>query len=206
MGIGLDRDSLWRLLGRRAPTIKTCYQILRNIENPRILELGTTRSFRNGSIDTENYSPNPGDWDWGAGCFTVVMALLLPGCKLTSVDPLASAIGVSRQMTEPLGVKVDYRLADSTTFLESTHERYDLIYMDHAEAGDSDACAILHKNDAGIILSRNLLLNDGLILIDDVRERFGKGMYSIPFLKQFGFSEISNTCYQTLLRRDDFFG
>jgi hypothetical protein len=74
--------------------------------------------------------------------------------------------------------------------------------MDHAKAGTSDACAILHREDASIIKTRNLVNKDGLILIDDASGRFGKGMYSMPYLADSGFMQISHGTYQALFRRD----
>ena len=74
--------------------------------------------------------------------------------------------------------------------------------MDHAESGGNDSCALLHRNDSAIILNRQLIKPDGLVLIDDIQTAFNKGMYSIPLLKEYGFSQLSKNSYQTLLRRD----
>lgn len=198
----ISQESIWNLLGRRAPTVRTCYQILRSIEKPRILELGTTRSFRSGVIDSQNYCGDPSMWDWGAGCFTVVIGLLLPDARITSVDPDSNAMHVSKTMTEKACLEIDYHQVTSSEYLANIQGQFDLIYMDHAEARGDDSCAILHRNDADLICSRKLLANNGLILIDDVDEVFGKGMYSIPLLTQLGFSCLSAGNYQALLRKD----
>ena len=195
-------DELFHLLGKRAPTIKTCYQLLRHSSNLSVLELGTTRSFRSGSIELNEYDPRVSNWDWGAGCFTATIMILLPTANLTSVDPNYEAIQVSRTLTTAIGAQVNYFQTDSTNFLKSTEETFDLIYMDHAEAGTSDACGILHREDASIIKTRNLVKKDGLILIDDTPGRLGKGMYSIPYLADSGFTQISYGSYQALFRRD----
>jgi hypothetical protein len=198
----ITADELFHLLGKRAPTIKTCYQLLRHSSNLSVLELGTTRSFRSGSIEINEYDPRVANWDWGAGCFTATIKILLPAANLTSVDPSHEAIQVSRTLATAIGAQVSYFQADSTNFLRSTEETFDLIYMDHAEAGTSDACAILHREDASIIKTRNLVNKDGLILIDDASGRFGKGMYSMPYLADSGFMQISHGTYQALFRRD----
>ena len=198
----LSNLQLWNLLGKRCSTVKTCYQILKGIDCPQVLELGTIRSFRSEIIDTSFYQENPDDWDWGAGCFTAVISYLLPHCSLTSVDSDSTSIDVSRRMTAMLKSDICYIQAESSDFLMATDNRFDLIYMDHGEARSDDTCAILHRQDAEIIFTRNLVTKDGLILVDDVRERFGKGMYSIPFLRQCGYSQISHCSYQTLLRRE----
>ena len=74
--------------------------------------------------------------------------------------------------------------------------------MDHAESGSSDECAILHRNDASLILEKKIIKPDGLILIDDIQTSFNKGMYSVPFLKERGLTELSNNSYQILFRNE----
>ena len=200
--IGISQEFIWSLLGRRAPTVRTCYQILKGVANPMILELGTTRIFRSVVIDSQNYCSDPSMWDWGAGCFTVVIGLLLPDARITSVDPDSNAMHVSRTITEKASLQIDYHQMTSSDFLANVQSQFDLIYMDHAEARGDDSCAILHRNDADLICSRKLLADNGLILIDDVDESFGKGMYSIPLLTQLGFSCLSAGNYQAVLRKD----
>ncbi|WP_071840124.1 class I SAM-dependent methyltransferase [Synechococcus sp. KORDI-52] len=198
----ISHEKLFRLLGKRAQTIKTCFEILKGREeNSSILELGTSRSFSNGSINTEHFNPDIEAWDWGAGCFTAVIKLLLPDCSLTSVDPNEKAVKVSKRLLKNIGHEASYVQKNSTDFLNVTNESYDLIYMDHAESGDSDACALLHRNDVAIILSRKLLKPNGLILIDDIQTPFNKGMYSVPLLKECGFNQLSKSSYQALLRK-----
>jgi hypothetical protein len=77
--------------------------------------------------------------------------------------------------------------------------------MDHAEADRTDQTALLHLQDARIIVARSLLKPAGLILIDDVllpKGQFSKGLYSVPFLTNSRFTELSHQTYQTLLRAD----
>jgi len=198
----ITKQELFQFLGKRMPTIKTCFLLLKHCSDLSILELGTTRSFKSGRIETKDFDINPANWDWGAGCFTAAIKMLLPTAQLTSVDPNETAIKVSKTLATAIGAEVNYHQTDSTGFLRSTEEAYDLIYMDHAEAGTSDACATLHREDAEIIKIRNLVKKDGLILIDDTQEKFNKGMYSIPYLRDSGFTQISYNCHQVLFRRD----
>lgn len=196
-------SELFQLLGKRAPTIKTCFQILRGRgEDVSVLELGTSRSFRSGFIDTDHFIPDYKSWDWGAGCFTAAVKILIPTCRLVSVDPNPQAISVSRSLLSGIEAKAEFYQLTSTAFLESTSEAYDLIYMDHAESGGDDRCAILHRNDVAIIINRQLIKPGGLILIDDIDTPFNKGMYSMPFLEANGFSRLSYNTYQVVYRRD----
>ena len=199
----LNHENLFRLLGKRTATIKTCFQILASRENElSILEIGATRSFTSGTINTHEFDPDPEAWDWGAGCFTAAIKILFPDCKLTSVDPNPEAIKVSKIILRSLGAEASFKQTNSTDFLNKTADKYDLIYMDHAESGGNDSCAVLHRNDAALILNKNLVKPDGLILIDDIQTVFNKGMYSIPFLEEQGLTHLSKNSYQALFRKD----
>jgi hypothetical protein len=201
-----DRPShseVFQLLGKRASTIKTCFQILNGRgADVSVLELGTSRSFRSGVIDTSNFISDYKAWDWGAGCFTAAIKILVPHCALTSVDPNPQALAVARALLAGINADAQFHQLDSTTFLESAEQGYDLIYMDHAESGGDDRCAILHRNDAATIVGRQLIKPGGLILIDDIDTPFNKGMYSMPYLEANGFSRLSYNSYQALYRRD----
>ena len=196
-------NELFQLLGKRASTIKTCFQVLSG-RGPgvSVLELGTSRSFRSGVIDTSRFIPDYREWDWGAGCFTAAIKILVPSCALTSVDPNPQALAVSRALLSGINAEAEFHQLESTGFLESTGQAYDLIYMDHAESGGDDQCAILHRNDAAIIVNRQLIKPGGLILIDDIDTPFNKGMYSMPYLEACGFTRLSCNSYQALYRRD----
>lgn len=181
----------------------TVYQILRSVSKPQILELGTTRSFRSGFIERNSFDPDITSWDWGAGCFTYAIKHLLPDAVVTSIDPDKEALGTASTISLFAGHEINCIHTDSTSFLESVSDtQYDLIYMDHSEAGFDDRCAVLHRNDAAIILRKGLVKEGGFILIDDVNEKYGKGMYSIPWPSLNGFSFLSTGCYQQLLRCD----
>jgi hypothetical protein len=196
---------IWRHLGRRLPTVKTAMDVLQSRHNIHILELGTTRSFREGRIETHEFNPDPDTWDWGAGCFTYTCLNLLPDAVVTSIDISQEALSVCQTLCSEHATRLRTKAIDSTTFLTRTQDQYDLIYMDHAEADRTDQTALLHLQDARIIVARSLLKPDGLILIDDVllpKGQFSKGLYSVPFLTNSGFTELSHQTYQTLLRAD----
>lgn len=198
-------DWIWPYLGRRSPTLRTALRILQSRPSVNVLELGTTRSFRQGVIDTTTFNPDPRTWDWGAGCFTYACLHIVPQARIASVDISPDALRVCRTLCSEYGPRLTTHNSDSSSFLASTKEKYDLIYMDHAEASDSDACSLLHLHDTKLIISRSLLNPEGLILIDDINVpggQFSKGLYSIPFLTSIGFTELSRNTYQALLRRD----
>lgn len=205
MTIASSGTWIWPLLGKRLPTVKTTLGLLLSRPSVNILELGTTRSFRQGVIDTIHFNPDPTTWDWGAGCFTFACLSLLPAARITSVDISSEALKVCKKLCAEHESRLTVEETDSSSFLMKTSESYDLIYMDHAEADGSDQVALLHLHDAKIIISRSLLKPEGMILIDDVgvpQGQFSKGLYSIPFLTSIGFTELSHRAYQALLRRD----
>jgi len=198
----LDAATLGNLLGRRRATVEACAAHLNRLAQPRVLELGTTRSFRNGWIDTETFDPDPRQWDWGGGCGTYAFAALVPQATVETVDPQAAALRVARRLCQPFGERVRYRATLSSLHLASCGRGYDLIYMDHGET--SPETAELHRRDAELIVERGLLQPGGLILIDDqnVGEGIaGKGSLSIPYLLSQGFQQLTAPeSYQALLQ------
>ncbi|MFM7266696.1 MAG: glycosyltransferase, partial [Cyanobium sp.] len=90
--IPLDAATLGSLLGRRRATVEHCAAHLNRQAQPRVLELGTTRSFRSGWIDTQTFEPDPRQWDWGGGCGTYAFAALVPHATIETVDPEAAAL------------------------------------------------------------------------------------------------------------------
>ena len=198
----LDAETLAALLGRRSATFQLCAAHLNRQAQPRVLELGTTRSFRSGWIDTQSFEPDPRLWDWGGGCGTYAFAALVPHATVETVDPEAAALRVARRICRPFGERVQYRATLSSLHLASCGRGYDLIYMDHGETGPETA--ELHRRDAELIVQRSLLQPGGLILIDDqnVGEGIaGKGSLSIPYLLSQGFELLTAPeSYQALLQ------
>jgi hypothetical protein len=200
------------LLDRRINTFSKSLSLIKESmkkDTPyTIVELGTSRSFVNGgydgccSPDPIYWSPKqPKIWDWGAGVFTKVFSdnLRNDNVKLYSIDPNEGAIFISSTMCKGnSNVKIikDY----STNFLNSIDFKIDFLYMDHMESGE-DAC-IQHLNDSKLIVEKNLMSDNGIILIDDVGTDLyhTKGKYSIPYLLENGYNLVLHE-YQVLLVR-----
>ena len=88
----------------------------------------------------------------------------------------------------------------STEFLQNFNDKIDLLYCDHLESGN-EACEV-HLQDAKIVLEKQLMKDDGIILIDDCPQgQIGKGRDSIPYLLQNGYKSIIHE-YQMLLSRE----
>lgn len=196
---------------RRTNTFEKSYElIIQNMEKKNdiynIVELGSSRSYVNGGVvgclstDKIYWQPNnPEVWDWGAGVFTKVFAENLKGqnYKLYTIDPSREAnIIVTTMCGEYNEVKID--LNYSTNFLNNFNEKIDFLYMDHMET--SEQAAHQHLYDAKLIIEKNLMSENGVILIDDIGHNIidGKGKYSIPYLLENNYKIIIHE-YQVLM-------
>jgi len=197
-------------LGRRKNTFEKSYElILQNMKDNvvyNIVELGSSRSFVSGGIegcmipDNKYWRPNePHMWDWGAGIFTKVFSDNLLGKKyrLYTVDPDDSANII---VTTMCGNNDDVIIIKnySSHFLNRIDFKIDFLYMDHMESSE-EAC-VQHLTDCKIIMDRNVMSENGIILIDDIGDNITntKGKYSIPFLMNNNFTPIAHE-YQVLL-------
>ena len=196
--------------GRRENTFNESYELIKKrihtSENYTIVELGTSRSFVTGgeegclSADPKYWQPyNPAVWDWGAGIFTKVFLDNLEGenFSMYTIDPSDSAVSIVNLMcsgNENLQIIKGY----SSDFLKNYSEQIDFLYMDHMESSE-EAC-IQHLQDSIIVVERNLMSPNGIILIDDVGDNIAKtkGKYSIPYLTENGFEIIMHE-YQVIL-------
>lgn len=222
----LDRYA--RYLGKRHPSVALAFEHIADKENPIIVELGSSRSYVSGGNegcmddDPKYWDPDrPERWDWGAGIFSRVCAEIIAGsgASLHSVDPSPKAMRISRTITSGIDAKVSFHQTTSTEFLRSLGEPVDLLYMDHHETCEEGA--VLHRSDSELIVEQGILAPDGVILIDDVhvhgpaREaatgllrkiagkgelHYGKGKYSIPYLREQGF-QILFEGYQVVMGR-----
>jgi hypothetical protein len=198
---------------RTSTFIKTYEIILKNINIDNIyniVELGTSRSYVNGyiagcgSTDIKYWNPlNPNIWDWGAGIFTKVFDENLHNMnyKLWSIDPSIEANIISSNINNILKNKNVILVNDySTNFLNKINFKIDLLYMDHMDSGE-EAC-LQHLKDVKLIIKKDLINKNGIILIDDVDKNLHetKGKYSIPYLLDNGFELILHN-YQALLRK-----
>lgn len=200
----------------RYQSFKYCIDYLKSIENPAILELGTTRSFVDGKYEGCNSEDkkywnkdNFAKWDFGGGCFTLLFGQL--GYDFTSVDLIGSHIERSKFMTDSLGIKCNHVVSDSCTFLNNTNKKFDLIYLDTGDMHPISESENLQFEEAKIIVEKNLLSSHGILLIDDVlnytpralgniNNKFGKSTKSLPYLLQNNF-KIVFSGYQYILTR-----
>lgn len=203
----------------RFVSFNMCLERLSIIDSPKILELGTSRSYVDGkfpgcNLDDKKYwnKDDISKWDWGAGCFTVLFGMHSPNASLTTLDLAASHIERCKHMTASLNLKnVNHIVSDSVSFLNSTDQTYDLIYLDTGDMHPIDPTCKLQLAEAEVIVQRNLLNKNGLLLIDDVlngtpREmgsasnKYGKSELSLPFLLKNNFKLLFEG-YQYILEK-----
>jgi hypothetical protein len=179
-------------------------------EKISIIELGTSRSFVNGSYkgclspDTIYWEPNcPEKWDWGAGIFTRIMA---EGFKdinyeLHTVDTDIEHLHISQYMTNEFE-NIYYHNTTSENFLSIFPYKCDLIYIDTGSIDEETAQ--LQLRESRKIVEKDLIKDRGFILIDDVRHRMnesgGKAKYSIEFLQKNGYKIVMDE-YQVILQK-----
>ena len=222
----LDRYA--RFLGRRHPSVALAFERTAHKKSPVIVELGSSRSYVSGGNegcmddDPKYWDPErPERWDWGAGIFSRVCAEVIAGsgASLHSVDPSPKAMRIARTITAGIDANISFHQTTSTEFLRSLNEPVDLLYMDHHETCEEGA--VLHRSDSELIVEQGILAPDGVILIDDVhvhgpvREgatallrkiagkgdlHYGKGKYSIPYLRDQGFRMLFEG-YQVVMER-----
>lgn len=201
-------------------TFKAAFEHFIHTNGKVIVELGTSRSFTHGGLpgcnvdDPKFWSPeNPKNWDWGAGIFTLMAAesLFHTGASIRTVDLLANHIERCKIMTAPFSKALSYHVRSSVDFLlNCAPKSIDLLYLDTGDMTPLESTAQLQLEEAMIIIDRDLLSDNGIILIDDVRNQtpkefgeatdLGKSKYSIPFFLTFGY-EIVEDEYQVILRK-----
>lgn len=202
-------DHYQQYLGPRYATFRAAFNGFKAIGGRTVVELGTTRSFVSGgfpgcmSTDPKYWQPHdPSSWDWGAGMFTKMCAIELRSqqARIHSVDVSPEALQIAHVITADEGDLVTLHHSSSEEFLWSFPQRIDLLYMDAGETGaQADE---LHAREAAIVLSRQLLSPQGLVLIDDVNipgNAASKGRLSIPLYLKHGF-QIRSSGYQVLLQ------
>ena len=199
----------------RYHTFKFCFDNLKK-NDPVILELGTSRSFVCGrfdgcnSDDVKYWDPNnPEKWDWSAGCFTKVFSNLYPNSDFHTVDLIGSHINRCKIMNQDRN-NITYHVSSSEDFLNKFNKKVDLLYLDTGDMTPIEFTAQLHLREAKIIVEKDILAKDGIILIDDVRSvvpkqfgeisDLGKAKYSIPYFLNNGFDIVSDE-YQVILKK-----
>ena len=200
----------------RYRTFKQVFEHFEKNGGKIVVELGTTHSFVDGRYpgcdqdDTKYWNPNnPERWDWGAGCFTLMAAKCLHHLQpqIYTIDTSASAIQRCKVMTKGYDT-VLHHTTTSERFLNTFDKKIDLLYLDTGYMNPIEPTAHLQLREAQIIVERDLLADNGLLLIDDVRNQnvigdesgLGKSKYAIPYLLKNGFEIIADE-YQVILRK-----
>ncbi len=203
----------------RYHTFKYCFEEFEKSNMKTVVELGTSRSFVDGRFpgcnesDKKWWEPNnPEKWDWSAGCFTKLASTCLnhlEGFNLHTVDLISEHINRSKYMNSDSN-NINYYVSSSEEFLEKYDGKIDLLYLDTGDMTPIDFTANLHLREAKIIVERDLMNKNGIILIDDIRScvpyehnqgiDLGKGYLSIPYFLNNGFELIMDE-YQTILRK-----
>lgn len=198
-------------LQNRYITFKLAKDIFDANNGKIILELGTTRSFVDGSHvgcmkdDPKYWYPNnPELWDWGAGAFTLVFSEMYKDTdvKITTLDIMTSHIQRCKIMTSHNN-NVNYVIDSSTSYLMSLpSESIDFLYQDTCDCDDNGARH--HLEEAKILVERNIIKPKGILLIDDHRtttpELVSKTKYSLNFYLENGFTVIEEN-QQLLLQK-----
>jgi len=215
-----DWTSFSTLPKSRYNSFKTAFEHFEQHNGRIIVELGTTRSFVGGPFPGCNednplyWEPQaPEKWDWGAGSFTRVAAECLAHLHPTfhTIDLCPEHINRCKLITWDFSSFMHYHVCTSVAFLQScTPESIDLLYMDTGNMHPIEPTARMQLAEARIVVERNLIAPNGIILIDDIRNQtpkkfgdtseLGKGKYAIPYLLEHGF-ELVMSEYQVLLKR-----
>ena len=220
-----SRDTFIKIYGeipkQRDYTFSYCIDHLKDIDNIKIAELGTSRSFVDGkfpgvlSTDVKYWEPNnPNKWDWSAGIFTKYFSSVLNDIgkkfEITTIDISKNALTVSKVMNNDLKDNIKFKLCSSEDFIKSHPKKsLDILYLDTGNMDESTAK--LHLREAKLLVENQIIKDDGIILIDDVRNpamilksketnKYGKSKYAIPYLLENGYKMIIDE-YQVVLRK-----
>ena len=206
---------------QRDYTFNKCIEHFKNSDFINILELGTSRSFVDGrypgvcSTDTKFWEPKSLEkWDWSAGLFTKYFSDVLTergkDFKITTVDINQEALNICKVITSNNKDNIEYILNSSEQVISSCQKKsIDLLYLDTGNMDETTA--LLHLREADALIKNDILKDDGLILIDDVKNpymilnnlttnKLGKSKYSIPYLLENGFELVEDE-YQVILKK-----
>lgn len=217
---GQDWSKFKRMPLSRYFTFRRAFEHFEQNNGKVIVELGTSRSFTHGghigcNLDDPRYwfPKNPEHWDWGAGFFTRMAAESLQHLnpKIHTIDIMHQHIQRCKVMTADFKDMIKYHVCSSLDFLRRCKaESIDLLYLDTGDMWPIDPTAELQLEEAKILVERNVLTKNGLLLIDDVQNQtpvkfgetsgLGKSKYAIPYLLEHGFEIVENE-YQVILRK-----
>jgi hypothetical protein len=218
--VGFDWSVINPLPKSRYHTFQIAFEHFEKNNGHMVVELGTSRSFVHGGLegcnsdDTMYWTPDHAEnWDWGAGFFTRMAAECLAHLdpRIHTVDIVAAHIERCKIMTQDFHQFMYYHVASSVDFLKTClPESIDLLYVDTGDMTPIEPTALLQLEEARVIVENNLLSDNGIILIDDVRNQtpkqfgeasdLGKAKYSIPYFLAHGFEIIADE-YQVILQK-----
>lgn len=204
----------------RYHTFKYCFEYFEEHDMKTMVELGTSRSFVDGRFpgcnenDVKYWQPNnPDVWDWSAGCFTKAASTVFDiknDFELYTVDLAKDHIERCNIMNLNSN-KIKYFVSSSEQFLQSFDKKIDMLYLDTGDMTPIEYTAQLHLREAEIIVKRDLMAKNGIILIDDIRSvvpyeqgqgiDMGKGYLSIPYFLKNGYKLVKDE-YQTVLIKE----
>jgi len=115
----------------------------------------------------------------GVGLSTIYMAFFIKKFKLQTkiitLDIRQDFYDRAKEIFKFFDVEdiIDHKLIDSTSFLEKTFISFDFIFFDHEKSK--------YKKDLEIILNRNLVTSQGIVIIDNL---FARGEIFLPNSKR----------------------
>ncbi len=118
-----------------------------------------------------------------------------------TVDITANHIKRCKIVTHKYAKMFKYHISDSVNFLMMLEPKsVDLLYVDTGDMTPIEPTAKLQLREVEIIAKKNILKDDGLILIDDVKNNtpikygetsgLGKSKYAIPYLLENGYKTV----------------
>ena len=145
-----------------------------NLKN--VLELGTSRSYVDGRFkgcnesDDKYWEPNnPEKWD-GVRDFTKIFSEEFNGkINIDTLDSNKEHLRRCKVMLGDNSKDVNFIKSTSEDYLRSTDKKYDVIYLDTGDMTPVEDTALLQLIESNVIVERNLLNKNGLLIIDDVR-------------------------------------
>ncbi len=194
--IEVDEQLIWfdkynRLLEPwRNKTLLLALYIAKNRNLTHIVETGTTRK-EGFNMDGQATSL------FGDYCHT----LLNGNGKIWTCDINKNNIDMCKQITEEYKSYITYVVDDSLNFLEKFDDRIDFLYLDSFDATEGKSEEASQHNLKEIKIALPKLHKDSVVVIDDYHmgENTGKGMYSVPYLKENGWRTLNTTGYQAVL-------
>jgi hypothetical protein len=218
--VGYDWSHIIPKPQSRYYTFKRAFEHFKQNNGHVVVELGTSRSFVHGghpgcNLDDVRYwnVGDPQNWDWGAGFFTRMAAECLSHLSpvIHTVDIISAHIERCKVITADVSDYLIYHVASSVDFLkECAPQSIDLLYVDTGDMTPIEPTALLQLEEAQIIVEKDLLAPNGIILIDDVRNQtpkqfgetseLGKAKYSIPYFLTHGFELVADE-YQVILKK-----